>query len=241
MIFQDPYSSLNPRMTVGQMLGEAVGLVILERRDRRRAVMSILEMVGLPTSALARYPHQFSGGQRQRVAIARALAVKPELIVNDEVTSALDVSVQAAILNLLRNLQRDLKLTYLFISHDLSAVRYMSDTVAVMYLGRLVEVASVEDLFTSPAHPYTRALLASVPEVGGVRRHAPLRGDVPDPSAPPSGCRFHTRCPEGPAFDPTRTICRDRDPQEIAAGKLHMAACHFAAPGLPAMEAALDV
>ena len=231
MIFQDPYASLNPRMTVEQMLGEAVGLVTRhDRSGRHDEVLALLDKVGLKTTALSRYPHQFSGGQRQRIAIARALAVKPELIVNDEVTSALDVSVQAAILNLLRDLQRELRLTYLFISHDLSTVRYMSDTVAVMYLGRVVEVAPVQELFASAAHPYTQALLASVPEVGAKRRHAPLVGDLIDPSSPPPGCRFQTRCPVGPNIDPKRTVCREIDPQVVAANKVHHSACHFAEP-----------
>jgi peptide/nickel transport system ATP-binding protein len=229
MIFQDPYASLNPRMTVGEMLAEAVDQVPRDRRDNRETeVRALADRVGLPGNALARYPHQFSGGQRQRVAIARALAVRPEFIVTDEVTSALDVSVQAAILNLLRDLQRDLGLTYLFISHDLSAVRYMSDAVAVMYLGRMVEVAPVEDLFQSPSNPYTRALLSSVPQVGEPRRPAPLSGDLPDPSAPPPGCRFHTRCPEGPLSDPTRTVCWTTDPQHSQFDKRHLSACHFA-------------
>src|SRR5262249_22819371 len=184
--------------------------------------------VGLPESSLSAYPHQFSGGQRQRLAIARALAVKPELILHDEVTSALDVSVQGSILNLLRNLQRRLNLSYLFISHDLSTVRFMSNRTAVMYLGRVVENTQTETLFGRPNHPYTSALISSIPQVGVPRRPAPLSGDVPDPRHPPRGCRFHTRCPVGPIVDPSRTVCIELDPQHAALEKGHLAACHFA-------------
>jgi peptide/nickel transport system ATP-binding protein len=196
-------------------------------RGRRLEAVRILGLVGLPESALERYPHQFSGGQRQRIAIARALAVGPEVVINDEVTSALDVSVQATILNLLKKLQRELDLSYLFISHDLSTVRYMSDVVAVMYLGRIVEVAETAHLFASPQHPYTRALIASIPRIGAARSTAPVAGDLPDPRRPPSGCRFHTRCPVGPLADPSRTICVESDPQAEAALREHSAACHF--------------
>ena len=232
MVFQDPYASLNPRMTVEQMLGDAVRLAPRESRgDVSKEVRAALEMVGLPGSSAERYPHEFSGGQRQRVAIARALAVKPSMIIHDEVTSALDVSVQASILNLLRDLQDELGLTYLLISHDLAVVRQMSDSIVVMYLGRGVEEAEVDAFFAAPTHPYSRALLASIPEVGQERRSAPLGGDLPDPFSPPPGCRFHTRCPEGPAICSGREICRTDDPVEIADGKLHHAACHFAAPG----------
>ena len=229
MVFQDPYSSLNPRMRVGEMLDEAVALESGESRKRRRdRVVQLLEMVGLSRSMLERYPHQFSGGQRQRVAIARTLAIRPSLIINDEVTSALDVSVQAAILNLLRELQRELQLTYLFISHDLSVIRYMSDVVAVMYLREVVGLAPTDRLFASPAHPYSQALMASAPRVGKRRRGAPLSGDVPDPLSPPPGCPFHQRCPIGPLRDPSRTICRERDPQDVASEKPNRAACFFA-------------
>ena len=166
MVFQDPYSSLNPRMTVGDALGEALNLSDTPRRDVAREVALLLEKVGLPRSAVDRYPHQFSGGQRQRAAIARALAARPRFVICDEVTSALDVSVQGAILNMLQDLQTALELTYLFISHDLSTIRYMSDSIAVMYLGRVVEVATADEIFNFPNHPYTLALLTSVPEVG---------------------------------------------------------------------------
>jgi peptide/nickel transport system ATP-binding protein len=228
MIFQDPYSSLNPRMTAAEMITEALGTRgIRNRKDQLAEARRIFEQVGLPRNALLRYPHQFSGGQRQRIAIARALAVGPEVIIHDEVTSALDVSVQATILNLLRQLQRDLKLSYLFISHDLSAVRLMSDVVAVMYLGRIVETAATNELFDAPTHPYTRALIASLPRMGATRQKAPLAGDLPDPRNPPTGCRFHTRCPIGPLVYPDRTICIDVDPQGDAPTRPHEAACHF--------------
>jgi oligopeptide/dipeptide ABC transporter ATP-binding protein len=228
MVFQDPYSSLNPRMTVGEMLFEALGRAEGgQRRQRKSEALRLLDLVGLPAKSLERYPHQFSGGQRQRIAIARALGVGPQLIINDEVTSALDVSVQGTILNLLKELQRRLNLSYLFISHDLSTVRYMSDSVSVMYLGRIVETASSAALFAAPRHPYTRALMASVPRVGSQRRVAPLPGDLPDPRRPPSGCRFRTRCPEGPLYLPERTICRTTDPQAGAGARAHEAACHF--------------
>jgi peptide/nickel transport system ATP-binding protein len=235
MVFQDPYSSLNPRMTVGEALGEALTMRGVARGQRRAEALRALELVGLGESALARYPHQFSGGQRQRIAIARALAVRPEVVVMDEVTSALDVSVQATILNLLKDLQRELGLSYLFISHDLSVVGVMSDRVAVMYLGRLVEFSETEGLFQAPKHPYTQALIGSVPRFAQERLRAPLSGDLPDPRRPPPGCRFHTRCPIGPVNRPERTICREQDPQEIAGEKPHRAACHFA--GEPALNA----
>jgi peptide/nickel transport system ATP-binding protein len=216
-------------MTAGEMINEALATRgIRAMKDQRVEALRIFEHVGMPLHSLGRYPHQFSGGQRQRIAIARALAVGPEVIIHDEVTSALDVSVQATILNLLRQLQRDLKLSYLFISHDLSAVRLMSDVVSVMYLGRIVETAATDDLFAAPKHPYTTALIASLPRMGAARQKAPLSGDLPDPRKPPTGCRFHTRCPIGPLVYKDRTICIDRDPQDEAATRLHEAACHFA-------------
>ena len=229
MIFQDPYSSLNPRMSVGDVLTEALGQRgTVSRSARRGEVLRLLDLVSLPHAALERYPHQFSGGQRQRIAIARALAVGPELVINDEVTSALDVSVQANILNLLRDLQRELGLSYIVISHDLSTVRYMSDVVAVMYLGTIVERAATEELFRSPRHPYTKALIASIPRLGEARRTAPLVGELPDPRHPPRACAFHTRCPIGPLAFPERTVCREVDPQTLVAHSEHHVACHFA-------------
>ena len=229
MIFQDPYSSLNPRMSVKEMLNEALSRVRGSRHaDRRARSLELLDLVGLSSSALDRYPHQFSGGQRQRLAIARALALRPDVIINDEVTSALDVSVQGTILNLLRDLQRQLNLSFIFISHDLSTVRYMSDRIAVMYLGRIVELAETDAVFGRPSHPYTEALIGSIPQIGQRRKAAPLPGDLPDPRNPPQGCRFHTRCPIGPIYNPERTICIEQDPQAVAAGNPHAAACHFA-------------
>lgn len=229
MVFQDPYSSLNPRLTVGEMIVEALSLRNGGNGQMVRAA-EIIEQVGLGAAALSRYPHQFSGGQRQRIATARALAVGAELLILDEVTSSLDVSVQATILNLLRDLQRELDLSYLVISHDLSVVRYMSDSVAVMYLGRIVETAPTSALFRDPEHPYTHALINSVPQFRRSRARTSVLGDVPDPTAPPSGCRFHTRCPVGPLADPARTLCLTSDPQSGAVSRNHGAACHFARP-----------
>jgi peptide/nickel transport system ATP-binding protein len=233
MVFQDPRSSLNPRMTVGKVMTEALGMRrprLGSRAEQHDECVRLLSKVGLPADAMTRYPHQFSGGQRQRIAIARALAVGPSLLVNDEVTSALDVSIQATILNLLKDLQRELGLSYIFISHDLSVVRIMSDVIAVMYLGRIVEIAEPDELFLQPSHPYTRALLASAPTLAGARRKAPVAGELPDPRNPPSGCRFHPRCPVGPLTRPERTICRDVDPAAGVAEREHASACHFSAP-----------
>ena len=233
MIFQDPYSSLNPRMTVADMMLEALSIRGMKANssERLKEAARILDLVGMSGLSLHRFPHQFSGGQRQRIAIARALAVGPEVIISDEVTSALDVSVQATILNLLKELQREFGLSYLFISHDLSVVRYISDHVAVMYLGQVVESAPVDELFARPRHPYTRALIASIPHLSGKKQSAPLAGDLPDPRTPPSGCRFHTRCPVGPLAYPERSICIEQDPQLIAREETHRAACHFAGSG----------
>jgi len=200
IVFQDPMSSLDPRMRVRDAVAEGMRAFGIGRngRERTERVRALFERVRLDPDQIWRYPHEFSGGQRQRICIARALAVEPRLLVCDEATSALDVSIQAQILNLLRDLQRELGLAYLFITHDLGVVRYLADRVAVMYLGQIVEEAETERLFREPRHPYTRALLAAIPSVDPARRgvQARLRGDVPSPARPPSGCRFHTRCPE---------------------------------------------
>ncbi|MXQ12174.1 ABC transporter ATP-binding protein [Microvirga makkahensis] len=232
IIFQDPYGSLNPRMTIGDAIAEAYIIHgIGDRASRQRWVLEMLDLVRLPRSAVTRYPHEFSGGQRQRVGIARALALKPNFVVCDEAVSALDVSVQAQIINLLQDLQNELKLTYLFISHNLSVVRHISDRVAVMYLGRIVEIADVDALFTRPAHPYTQALLSAIPRShpDEPRHRHPLTGDLPSALAIPKGCRFASRCP----FVQNR--CRTFDPPLDPTPDHSLVACHRAADGtLPA-------
>ena len=224
MVFQDPYSSLNPRMTVRQTLAEAIGFHNLRQGDAvGQRVAELLDLVRLPSDAADRYPHEFSGGQRQRIGIARALAVEPECLIADELVSALDVSVQAQIVNLLLELQARLELTVLFIAHDLRLVRHISHRVAVMYLGSIVELAGTETLFTKPAHPYTAALLKAAPELDPGRRTVvdAVRGELPSPLAIPAGCPFHPRCP----FVMDR--CRIERPLLTERGPGHIAACHL--------------
>ena len=222
VIFQDPYGSLNPRMTVGNIVGEALTVHKIARgKQRREIVRDLLNKVGLSPAHINRYPHEFSGGQRQRIGIARALALKPRFIVCDEPVSALDVSIQAQIINLLEELQEDFNLAYLFIAHDLGVVEHISDRVAVMYLGKIVELAAGDELYMRPLHPYTQALLAAipVPDPTTKREKIILAGDVPSPVDPPPGCRFHTRCKY--AMD----ICRVHEPALLDIGDRHYAAC----------------
>ena len=233
LIFQDPFASLDPRMTVEAAITEPLILHRLHRGRERARVAELLERVGLRPELARRWPHEFSGGQRQRIAIARALASEPRLVIGDEPVSALDVSVQAQVVNLLGDLIRELGLTFVLISHDLGVVRQIADEVAVMYLGQIVEQGPAEALFHAPRHPYTRALLAAVPGQGGSTRL--LEGDVPSPVSPPSGCRFHTRCPF------VQDICREQAPALV--GETHRAACHLQEslpPATPIREAAAD-
>lgn len=244
MVFQDPYSSLNPRLTIGEAIGEALAMSrSLSRRDRQAEVARLLDMVSLDPSRASALPRQLSGGQRQRVAIARALAAQPTVLLADEVTSALDVSVQGVVLNLLREIQARLGLSMLFISHNLAVVRYVSDVIAVMYLGQVVEVAPAEELICNPRHPYTRSLLAAVPRLGGQVAQAdgqPTDADPPDPSSPPTGCRFHSLCPVGPLVRRDRDVCQTTDPHALADDRPHRTACHFVEASTEQLAAARD-
>lgn len=227
MIFQDPYSSLNPRMTVLEIISEGISNheAHLNKREKEAKVYDLLEMVGLNKKHANRYPHEFSGGQRQRIGIARALAVEPEFIIADEPIAALDVSIQAQIVNLMQELQQKKGLTYLFIAHDLSMVKHISDRIAVMYLGTIVELAPSENLYDKPLHPYTQALLSAIPipdpNVERIRERIILKGEVPDAMNPPSGCRFHTRCPQA------LEICSEKVPKWQEVSPNHFVACHL--------------
>jgi oligopeptide transport system ATP-binding protein len=227
MIFQDPYASLNPRMTVGDIIGEPLtNFHIARGKAREKRVNEVMRICGLNPGFISRYPHEFSGGQRQRIGIARALILNPTFIVADEPISALDVSIQAQIVNLLEDLQDEFKLTYLFIAHDLSVVRHLSDRVAVMYLGKIVEVADSKQIYDNPLHPYTKALLSSIPipdpDLEAEREPILLQGEIPSPVNPPTGCRFHTRCPIAQF-----PICSEQEPPLEDKGSGHQAACHF--------------
>jgi oligopeptide/dipeptide ABC transporter ATP-binding protein len=225
IIFQDPYSSLNPRMPVGDIIGEGLRVHgMRDRREREKTVQYFLSVVGLRKEYVRRYPHEFSGGQRQRIGVARALALRPKFIVCDEPVSALDVSVQSQVLNLLEDLQKEFGLTYLFIAHDLSVVEYLSDRVGVMYLGKMAELATAEELYANPLHPYTKALLSAIPNPDPLvrRNRIVLQGDVPSPINPPSGCRFRTRCPI--AFE----RCTSEEPAFREVVPAHFVACHRA-------------
>jgi oligopeptide/dipeptide ABC transporter ATP-binding protein len=229
IIFQDSVGSLDPRMRVRDLVGEGLAIHGFARSECGARVEETLERVGLPSYTLGRYAHQFSGGQRQRIGIARALVLRPKLIVADEPVSALDVSIQSQVLNLLVELKQVFGLTYVFVAHDLAVVGYISDRIAVMYLGKIVEFASARDLFERPLHPYTQALLSAIPtpEVGKKRSRIVLTGDVPSPMNPPSGCRFRTRCPLAQA------ICAEEEPPLATHGGAHLAACHFAGTRIP--------
>jgi oligopeptide/dipeptide ABC transporter ATP-binding protein len=226
MIFQDPYASLNPRHSVGRMVGEPLRVHGRGGRDLGKTVRELLDVVGLPSDAGSRYPHEFSGGQRQRIGLARALALNPDFLVCDEPVSALDVSIQAQIVNLMEQLQTDFDLTYLFIAHDLAVVRHISDRIAVMYLGQIMELSPADDLYDNPLHPYTISLLSAIPipdpEIERKRSSILLQGDLPSPANPPGACRFHTRCPY---VQPTR--CAEDEP-ELRPLEGHLVKCHYA-------------
>lgn len=224
VVFQDPFGSLNPRQTIGQILTEALAIQkIVPKEKRRERAIELLQYVGLRPEQIDRFPHEFSGGQRQRIGIARAIAIEPRLIICDEAVSALDVSVKAQVLNLLKSLQSKFKLTYLFISHDLSVVHHLSDRVIVMYLGKIVEIADKHSLFDRPQHPYTQALLSAIPDINNKNRRERilLQGDVPSPLNPPHGCRFHTRCPMAVEQ------CKRKEPELRSIHESHYVACHL--------------
>ncbi|NPV49774.1 MAG: dipeptide ABC transporter ATP-binding protein [Candidatus Methanofastidiosum sp.] len=225
IVYQDPFGSLDPRMTVGSIISEPMDIHNLyPKADREKKVLEIMEKVGLTPEQINRYPHEFSGGQRQRIGLARTLAVNPEFVVADEPVSALDVSIQAQILNLMQDLQKEFGFTYLFITHDLSVIKHICDRVAVMYVGKIVEMAPKKELFKNPLHPYTEALLSAVPTVNPKLRKKEiiLQGDVPSPINPPSGCRFHERC-----FKKIGKICETKEPPLVESGKNHFVACHL--------------